>query len=92
METVQKKDFDIILMDLQMPEMDGFEATKMIRSLGGAYADLPILALTASAVLEIKSKAFEVGMNDYIMKPFDPDQLFRKIKYYCTPEDKRMTA
>ncbi|MEO1438407.1 MAG: response regulator [Bacteroidota bacterium] len=91
-EAVQKKKFDIILMDLQMPEMDGFEATRMIRSLGGAYEDLPILALTASAVLEIKSKAFEVGMNDYIMKPFDPDQLFRKIKYYCTPVDKRMTA
>ena len=72
--------FDVILMDIQMPEMDGFEATRRIRrDLGIAGCDLPILALTASALVEQRAKAVEVGMDDFVMKPFDPDDLKRRI-------------
>ncbi len=79
-ELVQKNDYDLILMDLQMPEMDGYQATKNIRMLPGKkYADLPIIALTASAMLDIKDTAFAVGMNDYISKPFNPNDLYAKI-------------
>jgi PAS domain S-box-containing protein len=79
-ELVQKNDYDLVLMDLQMPEMDGYQATTEIRKLPGEkYARLPIIALTASAMLDIKDIAFDVGMNDYISKPFNPADLYAKI-------------
>ncbi len=79
-ELVQKNNYDLVLMDLQMPEMDGYQATTEIRKLPGSkYADLPIIALTASAMLDIKDMAFAVGMNDYISKPFNPNDLYSKI-------------
>ena len=82
-ETVQQNDYDLILMDLQMPEMDGYEATAKIRYLPHPkYASLPIIALTASAMLDIKDIAFRVGMNDYISKPFTPAELYTKIAAY----------
>jgi len=82
-EQVQVKDYDMVFMDLQMPEMDGYQATEEIRKLPGEkFKHLPIIALTASAMLDIKDKAYQVGMNDYISKPFDPDNLYRKIKVY----------
>lgn len=81
---VQEKDYDIVLMDLQMPEMDGYQATEVIRRLpGDKFHTLPIIALTASAMLEIKDKAFTSGMNDYISKPFNPEELYRKIIKYA---------
>ena len=80
LEMVQKNNYDLVLMDLQMPEMDGYQATTEIRKLPGQkYADLPIIALTASATLDIKDIAFAVGMNDYISKPFNPTDLYNKI-------------
>jgi len=80
---VKAKDYDIVLMDLQMPEMDGYQATQEIRKLPDEkYRRLPIVALTASAMLEIKDKAFTVGMNDYISKPFNPNELYSKIVKY----------
>ncbi|MCF0060156.1 PAS domain-containing protein [Dyadobacter chenwenxiniae] len=82
-ETVQQNDYDLILMDLQMPIMDGYEATAKIRYLPDPkYATLPIIALTASAMLDIKDLAFQIGMNDYISKPFTPNDLFAKIAAY----------
>ncbi|MDI9868898.1 PAS domain-containing hybrid sensor histidine kinase/response regulator [Flectobacillus roseus] len=82
-QMVQQSDYDMVLMDLQMPEMDGYEATKSIRALSNdRFAQIPIIALTASAMLDIKDKAFSVGMNDYISKPFNPDDLYRKIALY----------
>jgi len=70
-------------MDLQMPEMDGYEATRHIRLLPGEkYQRLPIIALTASAMMDIKDIAFTVGMNDYISKPFSPAELYAKIAAY----------
>lgn len=82
-ELIQTNNYDLVLMDLQMPEMDGYETTEKVRKLPGAkYANLPIIALTASAMLDIKDKAFESGMNDYVSKPFNPDELYRKIATY----------
>ncbi len=83
LEMTRKKDYHLILMDLLMPGMDGYMATKAIRNLDGAkYRDLPIIALTASAMTEIKEKALEAGMVDYISKPFDPEILYEKVAFY----------
>ena len=80
LEMVQQHPYDLVLMDLQMPEMDGYLATTQIRKLPeDKYRKLPIIALTASAMLDIKDKAYEVGMNDYISKPFNPNELYKKI-------------
>jgi PAS domain S-box-containing protein len=80
LEKIQTTTYKLVLMDLQMPEMDGYTASKAIRNLDGHYyQDVPIIALTASAMVEIKEKAAEYGMNDYISKPFSPDELKEKI-------------
>lgn len=78
-EEVQRQDFDIILMDLQMPRMDGYQATQAIRELGSKYQQLPIIALTADVVSDAKDRVKQAGMNDYLSKPFNPDLLYRKI-------------
>ncbi len=76
--------FDIVLMDVQMPEMDGIEATKYIRAhLGRGKRDVPIIALTASVIKSEIDRCFEAGMNDYVPKPFRKDELLSVIaKYY----------
>jgi signal transduction histidine kinase/ActR/RegA family two-component response regulator len=67
--------YDLILMDLQMPRMDGIEATCAIRALPG-YADTPIIALTANAYSEDRRSSIAAGMNDFVAKPVSPEQLF----------------
>ena len=64
-----------IFMDMQMPKLNGIEATRQIRQLAG-YQDIPIIAMTANAFAEDKERCFEAGMNDFLSKPFNPDQLF----------------
>ncbi|MEN9909792.1 MAG: hypothetical protein RLZZ540_2941 [Bacteroidota bacterium] len=87
-EKVKKKDYDLVLMDLQMPEMDGYDATRAIRKLKGKkYQALPIIALTASAVGDVKADVLKSGMNDYISKPFNPETLFNKINFYTESSD-----
>ena len=78
---LSKKDFDIILMDLQMPVLNGFEATKLIRKgvAGTKSKNIPIIALTADAFPETKNKVMDTGMNDFVSKPFKKTELNYKI-------------
>jgi len=77
-EKVSSNDYSLVLMDLQMPVMDGFEATRQIRSMPKSK-DLPIIALSADALRETKEKVFRYSMNDYVVKPFNPDLMKEKI-------------
>ena len=80
LEKLKNKQYDIILMDLQMPKMDGYETTKAIRAWDDHYyQSVPIIALTASATTEAKNKVYAHGMNGFVTKPFRPDDLFRTI-------------
>mgnify|MGYP000987176861 FL=1 len=77
--------YDLILMDISMPEMDGYTATREIRS--GKHTsnnNLPIIAMTASALIGENQKCFKAGMNDYISKPFEPQNLLNKISNHVT--------
>ena len=86
LEMAERKDYSIILMDLQMPVLDGYESAKLIRALpNDRYKTIPIIALTASAISETIAKAKNSGMNDYITKPFKPDELYKKIIQYAIP-------
>lgn len=88
LEKVKEKSFQLILMDLQMPEMDGYEATQKIRAMDDIYfKTLPIIALTASAMTEIHDKIMESGMNDFISKPFQPEGLQSKIGKYVFQDE-----
>jgi signal transduction histidine kinase/CheY-like chemotaxis protein len=78
-EKLALKEYRIILMDIQMPEMDGLETTEFIRNSGASFARIPIIALTASALVSEKSKCFEAGMDDYLSKPFKAEELFEKV-------------
>ncbi|HTA28798.1 MAG TPA: ATP-binding protein [Bacteroidia bacterium] len=79
-EMLTVKPYDIVLMDIQMPEMDGLEATKYIRStLLPPASNLPIIAITASALRLDYEKCVALGMNEYVPKPFKPDELYDKI-------------
>jgi len=75
--------YDVVLMDVYMPEMGGIEATQAIRANPDPYfKQLPIIALTASMLNSEKAQIMESGMNDYILKPFDPANLFEKLSAY----------
>jgi PAS domain S-box-containing protein len=78
-DAVKKLSYDLILMDVQMPECDGFTATKEIRKLGKLFEKLPIFAITAHALMGDKEKCLNVGMNDYISKPIMAEHLIRTI-------------
>lgn len=77
--------FHIVLMDIQMHEMDGYEATRRIRSQQ-RFRDLPIIAMTAHAMTEERQKAIDVGMNDHIAKPIDLEAMFETLRHYYQPE------
>ncbi|MCH7412273.1 response regulator [Belliella sp. R4-6] len=81
-EILNKEKIDLILMDLQMPEMDGYEATTAIRNgvCGEDNKNIPIIAVTADATEKAKNRVIEVGMDDYLTKPIDSEDLYSKIK------------
>jgi len=81
-EAACARHFSLILMDIQIPEMDGYEATIAIRERSLLNTKTPIIALTASALLSQKDRAFRAGMDDYLSKPFKPSQLFQKISQF----------
>ncbi len=85
-EEAKKQRFDIILMDIQMPIMDGYEASVAIRSSHNPNQNIPIIALTASAMLDQKNLALEAGMNDFLTKPFEPAQLRSLLQQYAPAE------
>lgn len=77
---VQREDYDIVLMDVQMPEMDGLEATRRIRALSGPQARVPILAVTASALPEQVTACREAGMDGHLAKPIDRESLLAAVR------------
>ena len=81
--------FDVVLMDLQMPIMDGYTATKKIRKKE-RFNDLPIIAMTADAVSGVREKTREVGMNGYVSKPIDPAELFNVLVQWIKPGDREI--
>ena len=79
-QKIQETQYDVVLMDLHMPEMNGYDASMFVRTLDGDYfKNLPIIALTASAFLEDRDKIYTCGMSGYIIKPFNPTELYWKI-------------
>jgi TMAO reductase system sensor TorS len=88
-EQVKAGDFDLILMDMQMPVMDGLEATQRIKALGGKAAAIPIIALTANAMKSDNEKCLAAGMVDHIAKPINPKDLYDKIARHA-PESARI--
>jgi len=82
-EKLNQGNFHLILMDLQMPEMDGYMTASIIRGRGHEpFISIPIIALTASSKSEVQEKIVLAGMNDFVSKPFNPDELFGKLKLY----------
>jgi PAS domain S-box-containing protein len=78
-DAVRREDFDVVLMDVQMPEVDGVEATRQIRALPAARCRVPIIALTAHAMAGAKEQYLEAGMDDYVSKPINPAALLAKL-------------
>ena len=82
-QAFKEKDYDLILMDIQMPEMDGYEATQVIRNSGHPKAaGIPIIAMTANAMREDQEKSMAVGMNGHISKPIDVQELKRTLRAF----------
>ncbi|MBF0374700.1 MAG: response regulator, partial [Alphaproteobacteria bacterium] len=80
---VAETNYDAVLMDMQMPVMDGMEATRRIRA-DRRFVDLPIIAMTANAMESDRRLCLEAGMNDHVAKPFNPDDLYGVIKRWAT--------
>jgi PAS domain S-box-containing protein len=85
-EAATAQAFDLALMDIQMPEMDGLEAARRIRASGAPWAAaMPIIAMTAHAMAGDREKSLEAGMNDHLPKPIDPDELVRALLRWIAP-------
>jgi len=82
LDFVRKNPCDLVLMDIQMPGMDGMQATRAIRALGGSCQALPILALTASAGEAAAAGFLAAGLDDVVTKPIDPEDLLTKIQRF----------
>jgi CheY-like chemotaxis protein/HPt (histidine-containing phosphotransfer) domain-containing protein len=86
----QKEHFDLIFMDIQMPIVDGYEATIAIRNTHNLNQKTPIVALTASALSDQRKQAIDIGMNDYISKPFGPTQIQEAFKRFLKPIENKL--
>ncbi len=83
-EAVRSRPYDLLLMDMQMPELDGLQATRRIRAMSGPLAEIPIIAMTANAMKGDKERCLQSGMNDYLSKPIDRNDLFAKIAHWMS--------
>ncbi len=83
---LEKDSYDLVLMDVQMPEMDGFEATKTIRNPDSKVRNhnIPVIAMTAHAMKEDRQRCLDHGMDDYMSKPINPEELSKKIEKWAT--------
>ncbi|TAK59625.1 response regulator [Methylobacter sp.] len=84
-QKIRESYFDAVLMDLQMPIMDGYEATRIIRS-ESQFDDLPIIAMTAHAMNDVRESCLYVGMNGFVTKPIDVDELLASLTSFIKPE------
>lgn len=82
LRAVQQDSFDLILMDIRMPEMSGLEATRAIRALGGGFAALPIIAMTANAEEDEADNCSAAGMTGYLPKPIDRQRFVSLLDFY----------
>ena len=92
LRALEEKEYDVVLMDIQMPEMDGLEATKRIRAAEPGYPDLRIIAMTAYAFQEDAERCIEVGMDDYISKPIQIEALMSALSqrpYIAVPDQRQ---
>ena len=80
---VKSRRYDLIFMDVQMPVMDGFQATEQIRGLGEDSSSIPIVAVTANAFQSERDKCFSSGMDDYLTKPVDKDRLKEAVRKWA---------
>jgi two-component system sensor histidine kinase/response regulator len=92
MEALNRKPYDLILMDVQMPEMDGFEATKAIRERKDDRRNTPIVAMTAHAMKGDRERCLAAGMDDYVSKPIEPQELLNAIKKWVVTSDQEETT
>ena len=86
LDALRRNDYDIVLMDMHMPEMDGLEATRAIRALDGDEARIPIVALTANAMGSEERKCLSAGMDDFLSKPFEPEDLLAMIDKWTSAQ------
>ena len=89
LEAVRTEQFDLVLMDCHMPELDGYEATGEIRKLGGECGALPVIALTANHLDEDRQRCLDAGMNDHLSKPIDPARLQAVLARWVSPSASR---
>jgi CheY-like chemotaxis protein len=92
LEAVQRKSYDLVLMDMQMPELDGVSSTAAIRALPGPERKVPIVALTANALVGQREVCLAAGMNSYLTKPIQPDALYEAILHYTAIPAPRPTV
>ena len=92
LQAVQSKSYDFVLMDIQMPIMDGLQATREIRKLGGAMASLPIIAMTANVDRDDIKLAHDAGMNAHIGKPINKELLYKTISGYINTSTETESA
>jgi two-component system sensor histidine kinase/response regulator len=90
-DMIQQNYYDIVLMDMQMPVMNGVEATIEIRK-NAKFDSLPIVAMTANAMLQDREKCLQAGMNDFISKPIDPEELFRTLLQWIRPKHLELSS
>ncbi len=87
-DALDQHEFELVLMDLQMPEMDGYETTRRIRSQS-RHAELPVIAMTAHAMADERQQCLSAGMNEHIPKPIDPEHLYTTLKRFLKPAEQQ---